>query len=159
MRCGAHVEEEEADLVPAEAAVVDESSSITLTTTDFWIRIHDLPLICHTMETIEVMALRIGKLVAYENPSIVEPNEFMRIKLLVNVTKPLRHGLNICFEGAKLWISFTYEALPAFCFCCGVIGHFYKSCKFVDRDLEADPKEFIYGTFLKADVMRRQKGF
>ncbi|KAL8493464.1 hypothetical protein ACS0TY_024613 [Phlomoides rotata] len=86
-------------------------------------------------------------LVAYETPSMLEPNEFLRIKVEIDVTVPLKRGLSIRHEGTKLWIPFTYEGLPAFCFCCGIIGHFYRSCKFVDRDLVVNPTDFMYGTF------------
>ncbi|KAL8537661.1 hypothetical protein ACS0TY_012695 [Phlomoides rotata] len=136
----------------------EQPSPLTLSEADFCVRAHEIPLMCQNLETIEVVAGRLGHLVAYENPNPLDPNEFLRLKVKIDVTKPLRHGLNIYFDGEKLYIPFTYEALPAFCFCCGVIGHFYKSCKYVDRDLEVDPKDFIYGSNLKASMQRRQRG-
>ncbi|KAL8522442.1 hypothetical protein ACS0TY_012554 [Phlomoides rotata] len=80
----------------------EQPSPLTLSEADFCVRAHEIPLMCQNLETIEVVAGRLGHLVAYENPNPLDPNEFLRLKVKIDVTKPLRRGLNINFDGEKL---------------------------------------------------------
>lgn len=54
-------------------------------------------------------------------------NEFMRIKVKLDVTKPLarRKRKNFGDEEA-VWVQFAYERLSKFCYCCGIIGHCHR---------------------------------
>ncbi|KAL8502132.1 hypothetical protein ACS0TY_021302 [Phlomoides rotata] len=101
---------------------------------------------------------KIGTLTAYEKHDPIEPEEFVRVKVEVDITRPLRKGLSVRFAGEVLWIPIKYESLPSYCYCCGVIGHFFKTCKFYDRDEDLEPSALSFGPILKAPTMKRLKG-
>ena len=54
---------------------------------------------------------------------------FMRVRVLVSVSKPLRRG---CFvsesEWNRTWLNFKYERLVMFCYFCRFVGHDLKHC-------------------------------
>ncbi|KAL8517428.1 hypothetical protein ACS0TY_015609 [Phlomoides rotata] len=133
----------------------EQLSNITLKAAAFWIRIYDLPLLCQSTDTLISIRNRLGKLVAYENAQVTGPSEFHRIKVEIDITKPLRWGLNVKLDGEVLWIPLKYESLPAYCYCCGVLGHFYKNCKYFVRDEDLDPTALAYGAYLKASLGKR----
>lgn len=52
------------------------------------------------------------------------------------------------------WINFEYEAVPTFCYICGLIGH---SDRFCDKlfETQGDSIEKPYGSWMRADSKRR----
>ncbi|KAL3518801.1 hypothetical protein ACH5RR_021390 [Cinchona calisaya] len=85
--------------------------------------------------------------------SQVGDKEGKHIKLLVEVdiTKPLLRGTMDRLEGELRWPNFTYERLPDFCYQCGIIGHFEKSC--VQRSTRTSHSDRPqYGSWLKANM-------
>lgn len=54
---------------------------------------------------------------------------YFRVKILVDVNKPLKRGLFFQgVEGTKQWLPVTYERLPTFYFLCGLLGHGEVNC-------------------------------
>lgn len=54
---------------------------------------------------------------------------FMRIRVAVDVTKPLCRGRMITWDqGREGWASFMYERLPKICYWCGHLSHNDKEC-------------------------------
>ncbi|MBA0873834.1 hypothetical protein Goshw_007921 [Gossypium schwendimanii] len=55
--------------------------------------------------------------------------EWCRLKINLNVQKPLRRGIFVSIDNSnKWWISFKYEKLLMFCFSCGRVGHGLSDC-------------------------------
>lgn len=48
---------------------------------------------------------------------------FLRVRILLDITKPLVRGRLLKVQGRSVWIAFQYEKIPKFCFQCGVIRH------------------------------------
>ncbi|CAL9002047.1 unnamed protein product [Prunus brigantina] len=68
----------------------------------------------------------------------------MRIRVQIDITKPLWRGLRITFPGVSTdLVEFIYEKLPKFCFGCGRIGHILQDCNHVP-----EAKDQPYGRFL-----------
>uniref|UniRef100_A0A0A9A291 CCHC-type domain-containing protein n=1 Tax=Arundo donax TaxID=35708 RepID=A0A0A9A291_ARUDO len=89
--------------------------------------------------------------------------EFLRIKVQLDISKPLIRGLWIRLDeeiecnglrSIRHFFIVKYEKLPNFCYICGKIGHIEEEC---ERKLEKGEKR-QYGAFLLASPYRRQKG-
>lgn len=67
---------------------------------------------------------------------------FFRIKISVEVTRPLKRGLFFQgVEGEKQWLPVAYERLPTFCFLCGILGHVEANCPKRYEDGFVEPAE------------------
>jgi hypothetical protein len=75
--------------------------------------------------------------------------EYLRVKIQMDITKPLPRGRKLNIEGKIVWVTFKYERLPKFCFHCGVLNHGKTGCakKSELRHLKANPQ---YGPWLRA---------
>ncbi|KAI8028350.1 hypothetical protein LOK49_LG02G00754 [Camellia lanceoleosa] len=90
----------------------------------------------------EVIGNRIGRLVEVEasSDSLLIHRSFLRLRIEVDVTKPLLQGFILyrcdssgpIRDGVKVY--YKYEKLTKFCYACGRIGHDNLSCKFVSRE-------------------------
>jgi hypothetical protein len=54
--------------------------------------------------------------------------ESLRVKALIDLSKPLSRKRKLNINGAVEWVPFQYEKLPKFCFRCGVIRHRVMGC-------------------------------
>jgi hypothetical protein len=64
---------------------------------------------------------------------------FMRVRVEVDVDKPLRRGITVFSQcrNATEWYEVQYEHLPHYCFSCGIVGHSSVECKNPrERDVE-----------------------
>lgn len=58
-----------------------------------------------------------------------EGSQFMRVRVFVNITKPLCRGKKIGLnDGEDSWVSFKYERLPNLCYWCSHLTHHDKEC-------------------------------
>jgi hypothetical protein len=104
-------------------------SDFTFDKASFWVRMTNLPLACMGRE----VGFKLGG-----SAGIVEEvdtdadgvgwGEFLRVKILVDLYKPLSRGRMMKFEGKSYLIGFKYERLPKFCFHCRVICHGKEGC-------------------------------
>lgn len=54
------------------------------------------------------------------------------------------------------WVSFKYERLNTFCFCCGLIGHSDRFCRKVYEE-GVEPKDYLYGVWMRVGIRRPPK--
>lgn len=52
----------------------------------------------------------------------------LRIRVTIDLSKPLEQGRALKVGGKSNWVSFKYEKLPLFCFRCGCVVHGSKGC-------------------------------
>ncbi|KAL2453552.1 Zinc knuckle CX2CX4HX4C [Abeliophyllum distichum] len=79
----------------------------------------------------------------------------MRIRVLVDVSKPLKRSVQIHIEALKLEVTLLiqYERLPDYCYACGLIGHRFANCDKTIGDQERKIKcGWKYGDWLRATV-------
>ncbi|PON86542.1 Zinc knuckle CX2CX4HX4C [Trema orientale] len=78
----------------------------------------------------------------------------MRVRVRMDITKPLRRGLRVRVGEASKEISLIlqYERLPDFCFDCGMIRHKHLECSFQDDEKTQLPinKKGRFGVWLRA---------
>lgn len=76
--------------------------------------------------------------------------KFLRIKVRLDITKPLWRGYPIDLPtGEKALVEFRYENMTSLCFGCGRIGHKIMNCTFISK-AEREAKDPPYGRFLFA---------
>lgn len=97
-------------------------SKYTFEKAAFWVRMIDLPLGCMG----QAIGRRIGETVGAVEMVDTDANgigwgEFLRVKILLDLSKPLPRGRKINIQGKCVWITFQYEHLPKLCFTCGII--------------------------------------
>lgn len=98
----------------------------------FWVQLHGMPLGTMNIPNASKIAQQIGEIIDVENPRITGNlvRSFMRVRILINVYKPLLTGCWVPRKDLpKSWVVFRYEKLQGMCFNCGVIGHEQQSCK------------------------------
>lgn len=71
--------------------------------------------------------------------------QFLRVKIRVDLTKPLMRGRRLKVQGVSMWVDFQYEQLPRICFSCGVVKHGATGCM---KNLHKGGAE--YGPWLRA---------
>jgi hypothetical protein len=97
--------------------------------TAFWVRMYRLPLACMGRE----VGMQVGSTVGeVEDIDVLDDGvacgEFLRVKIRIDLSKPLARGRIIKLQGKEIWVAFQYEKLPRFCFNCGVVIHSNQKC-------------------------------
>lgn len=102
--------------------------NICMTKASLWV--HNLPLMARN-EYVgrEVgVALSVVEEVDVDHGEVVW-GEFMQVWISIDISKPLlqRKKLNLGLS-EPVWVQFTYERLPNFCYYCGRLRHTNKEC-------------------------------
>ena len=86
--------------------------------TSFWVQLHGLPVRRMNHEVANALGSSLGKIDrVFEGEANAKGGMAMRIRVSMDVTKPLCRGRKTCLEkGREVWISFKYERLPNFCY-------------------------------------------
>jgi len=84
--------------------------------------------------------------------------KFLRIRTSLDLTKPLKRGSKLHFQGKDIWVDYKYERLPNFCFVCGRIGHQMRDCEDTEENdqegyNEVEEKDQAFGPWLRASPL------
>ncbi|XP_066363643.1 uncharacterized protein [Miscanthus floridulus] len=119
--------------------VADFDGSKTLDEIDFsfipiWVRVVNLPMGLMNKSTARVIGDEVGEYMEMEADGEADgivAARFLRLKVRLDIRKPLMRGVTISLEEGveDRWCPLSYEFLPEFCYCCGIIGHTDKVCK------------------------------
>ncbi|KAK9950683.1 hypothetical protein M0R45_006158 [Rubus argutus] len=92
---------------------------------DLWVQCHNLPLKKMSMRMGGAIGNKLGKFLEVDcDESGACVGKFMRIKVRLDISKPLWRGFPIDLSsGVKALVEFCYERLFTLCFGCGRIGH------------------------------------
>jgi hypothetical protein len=109
-----------------------------------------LPLACMSKAVGQSLGSIVGEVEEVDtNDDGMGWGEFLRVKIKVNVTKPLARGHTLKIKDRSYWIAFKYERIPRFCFRCGIISHGCKGClEGGNRRMHGEEKELQLGTWL-----------
>jgi hypothetical protein len=132
-------------------------SEFTFDKAAFWIRMFDFPLACMGAEIGKRIGASVGVVEAVDTDAEgIGWGEFLRMKILIDLSKPLPRGRKINLQGTSRWITFKYERLPKFCFQCGVIVHGKSGCS--RRSSFRYPEQHQeYGPWLRASSPTRRQ--
>lgn len=74
----------------------------------------------------------------------------MRIKVMLDIDKPLRRGMRIATgKKSSKWVGVKYERLEDFCFFCGRLDHIEKDCQHPLVHENSDEVVYQYGPYLR----------
>jgi len=106
------------------------AKNLRFTKVNFWVQIHGLPIRLLDPETTIELGESLGAVSEAENPKELVGNDFVRVKVEVDISKPLCRGRKIDIgEDNDRWVFFKYEKLPNFCYWCGMVSHDEKDCE------------------------------
>ncbi|KAL5767157.1 hypothetical protein ACOSQ2_013940 [Xanthoceras sorbifolium] len=114
------------------------------------------------------MNYKVARLIAEEVGSIVDFSidtkdlwgKFLRIKVRIDITKPLKRGIRLRLANFDTMITalIKYERLPDFCYGCGLIGHSFREC--YNSEVRKNIMEGVepkFGGWLRASPLDRSK--
>jgi hypothetical protein len=122
----------------------------------FWIRMYNLLLVCMERK----MGFKLDSIVGKVEEVVIDMDgigwgEYLRVRVHVNLKKPIPRGRILKLKDQSLWILFQHEKLPKFCFSCGIISHGPGGC--IVRDGRAKLGEALggeYGPWLRVTSNR-----
>ncbi|KAL5769877.1 hypothetical protein ACOSP7_014031 [Xanthoceras sorbifolium] len=97
---------------------------------EFWIHMYNIPLACMNCKVARLIAEELGTIVEFPIDSKDLWGKFLRIKVSIDITKPLKRGIRMRLANFDTMITvlIKYERLPDFCYGCGLIGHSVREC-------------------------------
>jgi hypothetical protein len=141
----------------------EQPSDLEMHSSDFWIRIYDLPLKLRSDEMARKLGDLMGKFVEVDSKESNRMGKFLRVKATIDLRNPLKRGTIIKYLGKSLKIFFKFERLPTFCFVCGRIGHQLKDCENMEGKDETEfddlvEKDLPFGQWLRASPLPKITG-
>ncbi|KAK3184761.1 hypothetical protein Dsin_032047 [Dipteronia sinensis] len=129
---------------------------------DFWVQIHCVPLLCMTKEIGQFLEDFVGNVLEVDMDASGDwVGKFLRIRILLDVEKPLRRWLrvDVMRDGVETPMILKYEQLPNHCFLCGHLGHPTRECpEGVDTEKDLTRvEEMPFGPWLKAALPEIRK--
>ncbi|XP_023881250.1 uncharacterized protein LOC111993660 [Quercus suber] len=125
------------------------STNIDFTHSSFWVQVWGLPFEFMNEEVGKDIGGTIGKFLEVDKRSWQSDQaKYMRIKVDVQLDKPLRRGGFVSSpESGKHWVYYKYERIPTLCFRCGRISHDVKHCS---DTVVGHETETQYGDWMRA---------
>jgi hypothetical protein len=121
----------------------------------FWVRMVNLPLACMDREVGRKIGSTVGIVEAVDTDARgMGWGQSLRVKIQIDLAKPLQRGRKINVEGTPHWVTFQYERLPKFCFQCGVICHGKSGCPRRSSFRQQETNQ--YGPWLRAPSPTRR---
>ena len=75
----------------------------------FWVQVYDIPFRFANKVVVEGICSSIGE-ICPSNFSVMEGGDFMRVRVILDISKPLSRGRKITLDdGSVGWVSFKYE--------------------------------------------------
>lgn len=129
-------------------------SKIVLEKASFWVRMFNLPSTCMGTAVGSKIGASMGEVEEVETDEVeVGWGEFLRVRIKMDLAKPLARGRVLKLKGKSHWVTFQYERILKFCFDCGVIRHGSVGCRKINGDRGKDE----YGLWLQVPSPGRQR--
>lgn len=134
----------------------EQPSTLQILEAQLWVRVYDAPVSCMNPNVASALAKKLGALVTLDQ-SLDLFGKFLRMKINVDISKPLKRGMSVLVGGVKLWLPIKYEGLPIFCYNCGMIGHTLKLCDAIDHSEEPVFENLPFGPSIKASPLKSSR--
>ncbi|TXG52995.1 hypothetical protein EZV62_022164 [Acer yangbiense] len=137
--------------------------SLSFNQADFWIQIHQIPLLCMTKDIGRFLGGMIGEVLDVEGGASGDcVGKFMRVRVRVNISGSLKRCLRVDILGdkAETVMMLRYKRLPNHYFKCGMINHTTSECLDEEPVPIVDGKlNFPFGIWLRASSSPRKSIF
>ncbi|KAL5848934.1 hypothetical protein ACOSQ3_006996 [Xanthoceras sorbifolium] len=102
-----------------------EISKMLFQKVDFCILIYNVPILCMNRRIVKKISKMVGEIVECPVESRECWGKFMRLKVRVDISKPLVRGIRVWLEEFETIVIalLRYERLPEFCYVCGMVSH------------------------------------
>ncbi|GAA0147805.1 hypothetical protein LIER_36585 [Lithospermum erythrorhizon] len=95
-----------------------------------WVQIWNLPLGYVDMEIGRAVGTHIGQVLEVDSRSNEqERGRYVRVRVNLNIHKPLKRGGLVPMRIGKVQIVYHYEKICDVCLYCGMLGHEHYACK------------------------------
>ena len=96
---------------------------------EFWIQMHGVPVKYRSATMGEMIGKRLGRVLKVDKDRENRIyDDFIRVRVAIDIGKPLSKGIHIMLGSEKTWVAFKFEKLPDFCYSCGSLGHGIPEC-------------------------------
>lgn len=107
----------------------EKIASLVLNEVPFWVQIHGLEIQLLTRYVGELLGNKVGRVIEVDcSANSIAWGRCLRVRVLINVTKPLARGTKVNFDGYSSVVIFCYEKLSDFCYICGTLDHVERDC-------------------------------
>jgi hypothetical protein len=105
-------------------------SKIAFEKVSFWVRMFNLPLACMCQRIGYQLGAAMGEVEDVEmNEDGFGWGEYLRVRIKLDLSKPIPRGHKLKIQGETTWVYFKYERLPRLCFLYGLIQHGGRGCE------------------------------
>ncbi|XP_021726128.1 uncharacterized protein LOC110693273 [Chenopodium quinoa] len=134
----------------------EQPSEVVFQYVPMWVRLLDVPFSKRNRRNLTEIGDFLGIFLEIDETEPLGIGEFMRMKVMIDIDRPLRRGLFLVVgASASKWISLKYERLEDFCFFCGRLDHTEGTCSFKDEIRgEGDDIVYEYGPWLPTSPRR-----
>lgn len=134
----------------------DNPRTLEISKIDLWVQLHGMSPGFMSQRVAMDVGNYIGSYVDGDPNNFVGVwRDYLRIRVSLPLNSPIKRRMKLKkSENNWCWVNFQYEAIPTFCFICGMIGHGERFCdKIFDTPIESIEKP--YGAWLRADPRRK----
>jgi hypothetical protein len=105
-------------------------SEIEFESTELWIQIHGLPLDSILDSNVKRIGQKVGTVLDVDlaSESSMIWKKFVRVRVEMDLAKPLVAGMFAPRPDREIWIQLKYEKVLEFCYSCGKLGHIQQEC-------------------------------
>ncbi|KAF4398273.1 hypothetical protein G4B88_007552 [Cannabis sativa] len=126
-------------------AIPDEFDSVVPSQVNFvplWVQVHLITFGKISTDRAKFLSEQLGDLIEVHIASLYDTIlPFIRIRVLIDVTKTLRRGMNIKFRSLSCtkWLKFMYEGIQNYCYYCGMLDHTFNRCEKLLKFCDVSP--------------------
>uniref|UniRef100_A0A803LAB8 Reverse transcriptase zinc-binding domain-containing protein n=1 Tax=Chenopodium quinoa TaxID=63459 RepID=A0A803LAB8_CHEQI len=144
-------------LVLKEIKGEEQPSEVEFKFAPMWVRLLDVPFNKRNKKTMTEIGDFLGCFLEADDSDPLGWGEFLRIKVMIDIAKPLRRGLFLATgPSSSKWVALKYERLDEFCFFCGRLDHTEMGCSFKDEAKEVNADiVYQYGPWLRASPRKQ----
>ncbi|KAK4842759.1 hypothetical protein QYF36_027263 [Acer negundo] len=129
-------------IVLEEPQGTGDISCMKFSRVEFWVQIHNVPLLCMNKEIGMFLGRMIGEVIDIDvGPSGYCMGKFLRLRIVIEIDKPLLRCLRVDLlgNGMVTMLLLRYERLPDYCFRCCCLGHTIMQC--LEHTIKDCPKK------------------